>query len=133
MRPIKFRGLWLNNKEWVEGYYCYNEVYERGEICNFDVKLKRKFTYIVDPETVGEFAGLLDKNGKEIYEGDIINAYPNTNNQYLRKIVWNEELVRFQAPFSDGSGIQLLTKRMCLEYEIIGNVHQNPDLLKETK
>jgi len=67
MRQIKFRGKRLNNGEWVEGWLV--EMFGAPHILD---KNNPTDAYPIDPATVGQFTGLLDKNGSEIYEGDIV-------------------------------------------------------------
>lgn len=131
MRVIKFRGKSLNTGHWV-----YGDLIQRG---------KRKFIeYEVEPITVGQFIGLFDKNGQEIYEGDIIrkitkSGYPNN---LVGEIVFRNGLFgikndsRYGLPVSiivtesewvDGNASGTST----YEYEIIGNVYDNPELLEK--
>ena len=153
MREIKFRGKRIDNGKWVYGNLIIENAcdlkdgihppnpqrifiseQDKSWVSKPNDKSWRHQSFEVDPETVGQFTGLKDKNGKEIYEGDIVNAYPrNPDKQYWRTIIWNKELAQFQAPFSDGSGIQLFTRKQCLEYEIIGNIHKNLELLGKSK
>lgn len=83
----------------------------------------------VIPETVGQYTGLKDKNGKEIYEGDIIRSFDSTGDIILHYIVWEEKEARFAAfykgktfnsdCFLDQSWIDEFEK------EVVGNIHDN--------
>lgn len=122
MRQIKFRGKETSKPHrWVIGHY-YEEngtsfIWIKGE--------KRNWPIEVDAETVGQFTGLLDKNGKEIYEGDIILL--GKNKTHTAQIVYREDSLRIDSV--DGYFIGYLDYiRQCgIDYcEIIGNIHDNP-------
>lgn len=133
MREILFRGK-TDKGEWVKGvpffgeYRCY--IIEDLFPCD-EYECTGAVNYSVIPETVGQYTGLTDKNGKRIFEGDIILGL------FLHSCPVNS-LVAFQ----DGA-FGLLWNRagaetfwaftsICnVEYEIIGNIHDNPELLKD--
>jgi len=115
MRPIKFRGKRVDNGEWVYGNLLYDKDQKNAFIVTGYWWVKEDDTieiaeYKVIPETVGQFTGLSDKNGKEIYDGD--RWLPDYNGLF-------ELIVEF-------SGGQFNVSRyMWLRGEIIGNVHED--------
>ncbi len=134
-REIKFRGKSIETGDWVYGSLWIREQDGKGTpgylICEFGGK-----TQLVDSKTVGQFTGLKDKNGKEIYEGDIL-GYPNRNIKRIVKFgrIWidveeyqQEAVCFFTTPNneinSDTSFLELNDIQ-----EIIGNIYENPELL----
>lgn len=132
-REIKFRGQRVNTKEWVYGYYVVNddkesfiitEFYSWETICS-DCAMPQFDSYQVIPETVGEYIGLPDKNGKEIYEGDIIHI-GDKNIPYI--VEWHDNGFMGKAVrASDRIGLTYWNDRI----EVIGNIYEKQQLLKE--
>ena len=138
MRKIKFRGKSKETGEWVHGYLivatgCVNN--GRAYICpevtsvyfnleDFDIG-----GFIeVDPDTVGQYTGLKDKNGKEIYEDDICvytnRKNPDLNRTGIIKFVYGY----FGLTFDDGR-VGVLANILDEELEIVGNIYENSELI----
>ena len=141
MREYLFRGKRVDSGEWVYGYLSkhrnvFNRVYTK--ITPYD-PIERD-AYVEDgaaviPETVGQFTGIIDKNGNKIFEGDII--------KFVRAAVvkWHSFVGGFVLYESARRGLKwrLLWGRWRLigewtgfaDYEVIGNEHDNPELLED--
>lgn len=107
---------------WVEGHYY--EDLQQGEWCSWIQECNDIIHYKVDKNTLGQFTGLLDKNGVEIYEGDII-----TFDNHLQGV---SQVVYDYAGFDVVSNNYRTTLRPMMNNHIrvIGNIHDNPELLK---
>lgn len=142
MRQIVFRGRCFNSPTWVYGLPYIEGIDTNGEkwVSIRQPKENGGFTsYTVDPETIGQFTGLYDKNGKEIYEGDIIRSFDSTGLPIIHSIVWLESCAKFVAQLDSDSKYGRtccdLDKDWIDEFckEVIGNCWSNPELLKGGK
>ena len=118
MREIKFRGY--NGEKWLFGNLEIN--YKTKQACISDNGFWRR---PVRFDTVGQFTGLTDSTGKEIYEGDIIK----TQKSEIGIIVWENDLCGFRARLADNS-FYILTVFFASMFSVIGNIHDNPELLE---
>lgn len=129
MREIKFRGKDLLKGEWRYGYL---HLPNGGD--NLMIQVNNYDSFGVIPRTIGQYTGLKDKNGKEIYEGDIIGCI---NPAIKHLIFYNEKQGRFMAALNgdienDYFGVcGLDDARWNASKEVIGNIHDNPELIKE--
>jgi len=113
MREIKFRGKRVDNGEWVYGYYIIAG--GMAFISAFGIKEP----VLVIPETVGQYTGLKDKNGKEIYEGDWVMVIGRNIDGY---IVYSNDIASFMIEIDscDYEVLQYYPEKR----EVIGNVHE---------
>ena len=137
MRTIKFRGK-TDSGKWCFGYFLHDGQRGRFVITDGLLEINR-----VNPDTVGQFTGLLDKNGKEIYESDVLRSYKypfsclkdNDIDNYYGIIGWSDEAASFcmvsamnpksyvlgMSDFiSDG-----ISQEKMQDFEVIGNVHDD--------
>ena len=128
-RTIIFRGKRIDNGEWIYGSFA--ETHGTpfiGIPTDPDNPVYMMDWHEVDPDTVGQFTGLLDKNGKEIYEGDIV--VDDFGNDY--EVCWYYDLACFMAEMICNERPFLLYDIEPNKCEIIGNMHDNnPELLNE--
>lgn len=123
MRTIKFRGQKISNGVWVYGSLVSSDALNTAiyfQVGNGSIK-QMEWVY-VNPDTVGQFTGLLDKNGKEIYEGDVV-----------RHIDRNYSVDFYNGAFclvDDLGVIHEDVANVMRSSTIIGNIHDNPDLTK---
>ena len=129
MREIKFRGKRINNGEWVYGYLIGNDVIV-GDIVEFsDEYFNTEFWYKVDPKTVGQYTGLKDRNGQEIYEGDILRDQESYDEIYYYKVIWHEANACFYFKDCFGDYECFQGEDLYLnQIEVIGNIYENPEL-----
>lgn len=144
MREILFRGKQMDNGEWIEGYLTYRYRYDqqsKKEILGPVIDCPHKFTLgnatgivigsiKVVPGTEGQFTGLTDKNGVKIFEGDIVQATDMNDTDLVGMVVWRYDAWCVSGPnWADSLHMANYLHKLA----VIGNIHDQPDLLEVSK
>ena len=158
-REIKFRGIAIEGEDkgkFVHGSYVYDDVREKHIICSFDTEVEGCELYDsygtlvpvdivtrVNKDTVGQYTGLEDKNGIEIYEGDVLKQVKKSaregceSSSYDKnnfEVVFKYGSFWLQRPYGDSVYIRNFPNTdefvgfEC--FEVIGNIYENPELLE---
>jgi hypothetical protein len=125
MREILFRGKTLDG-DWIEGWYQPPAMGIGVTLAVFNDTSEHLTDIQVIPETVGQFTGLLDKNGKKIFEGDMVLCEVEHDSHPHRGSIMS------QVKFIGGYFAPLHASNI-LSVEIIGNIHDNPEFLEVKK
>ena len=132
MREILFRGKSRETGEWLYNMTISRHCYDDNEIFSYYIGAGSK---TIDGKTLGQFTGLTDKNGKKIFESDILQGTITS--------AWNKRLIRCKVVFENGCFISVEKDihgdswghklRFAKDVEVIGNIHDNPELLEQAK
>ena len=143
MREILFRGKRIDNGEWVEGDLLrtkfYLDDYEHSLIFTATVEFPRSEfggANEVSSESVGQFTGIIDKNGKRIFEGDIVKHYNRMQEPEAYEvgcIYYDDVHCKWRRTKADDADKFNPEIRAYAKYEVIGNIHDNPELLAEVE
>lgn len=130
MREILFRGKRVDNDEWVYGaYYGLCRMTNKAGDFGYAHLMRQSNDeplYRVAPETVGEYTGLTDKNGKRIFEGDILSDGDDTY-----KVVFDEGVFRIEnSNYTTGVYVAIHMDKI---NEVVGNIYDNPEMLEDEK
>lgn len=124
MREILFRGKEIGIDRWVHGSL---DIHKSGVVVIMTDEIVTSIYARVDPDTIGQFTGLTDKNGKKIFEGDIVRLD-------IAGIIFNAVCKFHSGSFGlvwhymGADRWQAFTSICHVEYEVIGNVYDNPEM-----
>lgn len=147
MRTIKFRAKKATNDVWVYGSLIYSNDLNTAIFSQGDGSVNSMDWAYVNSETIGQFTGLFDKNGKEIYDGDILRfpakyeyekenfvafeVFWHDNDCAQNHIGWQMNRLHFQGCICGYSGLETFLPKWTSRMEIIGNIHDNPELINK--
>lgn len=131
MREILFRGKRKDNGEWVYGFLT-----KMWGVLHIIDKDNENIAYEIIPDTLGQFTGLTDKNDKKMFEGDIVEVTYDDGTAYITAVCayGNTLCVDVEGEDYDFTAIDFAIDDWndnCCEFEIIGNICDNPELLGE--
>lgn len=134
MREILFRGKRKDNGEWVYGWVTtQHKKYTEGDLLTeIQSSTFGEGEHYVDTETVGQYTGLKDKNGTKIFEGDIIDFLYRSDGDDYGIVQYDVDETEFGFVYNliyDGLGRHYCSR----DIEVIGNIYDNPELMKGVK
>lgn len=139
MREIKFRGKCKDTDEWVYGDLVRNVEGVFAVVPPYQMNMNNVCSdYEVEEDTIGQFTGLHDKNGKEIYEGDILQ-YIGRGADIVGKIYYREVTFKegsfciYCKDLNIHSPMSGYITNGVLGWDVVGNIHDTPELLKGGK
>lgn len=138
-RQILFRAQRTQSKSWVTGFYVEQHLGNKALPMIYNDQTDRGVWTDINADTLGQFTGFCDKNGRQVFEGDIVRSdeYPfsasDAKDNYFGEICWDEDSAQFfiwvfKNPKSKVRGIaegntDEITAASVAQYEVIGNVH----------
>jgi uncharacterized phage protein (TIGR01671 family) len=140
-REIIFRGKRIDNGEWLFGdlRHIFHGEYRAHIVDNSNGLNNGVCGLEVDSSTIGQFTGLTDKNGRKIFEGDIIKWKYLCNDHLVYQVVYEKGTAGFvtRRNFNNRDGIDCYSDSVFDDdgdmSEVIGNIHDNPELLEVSK
>ena len=142
MREILFRGKRIDNGEWIVGHLLTFEdgrariIESQTDIFCYekDNSIIQTVAHEVYPETVGQFTGLLDKNGKKIFEGDIVDCWSEGVNAQGEVQQRKDGLWIIYPAWQKTIMWGLCPDEYChTTVEVIGNIHDNPEMVEDSR
>lgn len=129
IREVIFRGKRTDNGEWIEGDL--KQAFRGNQLSSCGImKTPTAYCWRVDPETVGQYTGLTDKNGVRIFEGDIVRYDVNYHDMVISYDVENWGGWLYE-DMDDNMQAYSIYEFCLKDIAVVGNIHDNPELLRE--